>query len=346
MKIRFTNNALLIAALTSALLIVPWPVSAAELGHYNPGVMNIRDLVIPDPGLYGAVYNYFYTTDRINDNNGNRRNSVTVNPGPGPGITLNLDTDVNLYALVPALIWSAPLKTSFGLKYGAYVAPSFANSSISAALSTERGSGRKVETGQFAMGDLFVQPFWLGWAPTNWDFSIAYGFYAPVGRYNSETITLPVVGPFTVERADNIGLGFWTHQIQGATTWYPWADKRMAVAVGVTYEIHQRKEDIDITPGQDLALNWGISQYLPLTKSHTVLLEAGPAGYDTWQITHDSGSRARNPEDGYEVHAVGGQVGVTWVKWSMALNFHGFYEFESRNRFQGAAVGLNLAKKF
>lgn len=346
MTLRSINNVILIVCLAFAWLAVSCRLTAAELGHYNPGVMNMRDVLVPDPGLYGALYNYGYTSDRLNDPNGRTVDSVTISPGPGPGVTLGVDTRLDMYVLVPALIWSAPLSNSVGLKYGAYIAPTFANLSLSAALSTLRGSGRKAQTGQFDVGDLLVQPFWLGWAPTNWDFALAYGFYAPVGRYNTETITLPVVGPLTVERADNIGLGFWTHQIQGAAAWYPWADKRLAVLAAVTYEIHQKKEDIDVTPGQDLSLNWGVSQYLPLNQSKTILLELGPAGYDTWQTTHDSGSRARNPEDGYEVHAVGGQVGITWVKWGLVLNGHGFYEFEARNRFQGVAFGLNLAKKF
>jgi hypothetical protein len=42
-------------------------------------------------------------------------------------------------------------------------------------------------------------------------------------------------------------------------------------------------------------LSWGISQYLPLKKDQTLLLEAGPAGYSSWQITDDSGSAAANP---------------------------------------------------
>jgi len=77
---------------------------------------------------------------------------------------------------------------------------------------------------------------------------------------------------------DNIGLGFWEQQIQGAVSWYPWADKRMAVSGALTYGIPQKKEDFDLTPGQNLTFNWGISQYLPLNKTQTLLLEVGPAG--------------------------------------------------------------------
>ena len=196
------------------------------------------------------------------------------------------------------------------------------------------------------MGDLFVQPLWLGWTKEHWDFALGYGFYAPVGDYDTETITLPVIGPLKVEAADNIGYGFWTHQIQGGLSWYPWADRRMAVVTALTYEIHGEKEDFDLTPGQVLTLNWGISQYLPLKKDQTLLLEIGPAGYSSWQITDDTGSAAANPAVKDEVHAVGGQIGLTHVPWNTTLNFHYFYEFSAQDRFQGQSIGLNIAKKF
>ena len=79
----------------------------------------------------------------------------------------------------------------------------------------------------------------------------------------------------TAEAADNIGLGFWTHQLQGAVTWYPWAHKATAVLAALTYEIHGDKEDFDLTPGQNLTWNWGISQFLPLQKDQKLLLEVG-----------------------------------------------------------------------
>jgi hypothetical protein len=47
-----------------------------------------------------------------------------------------------------------------------------------------------------------------------------------------------------------------------------------------------------------------------------------------------------------EVHAVGGQLGLTYLPWLASLNFHAFYEFAAQDRFQGQAFGINLVKKF
>ena len=85
---------------------------------------------------------------------------------------------------------------------------------------------------------------------------------------------------------------------------------------------------------------------MPLTADHTLLLEIGPAGYSQWQLTDDTGSDARNPDVHDQVHAVGGQLGLTYVPWNAVMNFHYFYEFAAKDRFQGQSLGLNFAVKF
>ena len=330
--------ATVIAALTLVL-----NAHAGEIGHFNGGVMNIRDYVVPEPGFYTAIYNYFYTTDQLNNANGDAINSVIIKPGPGPGIQLGVNVDVDLYALVPSLIWVTDIKP-LGIKYGALISPSFVNANLNAELEALRERGGSVSAGSFGVGDLFVQPVWLGKSFPHFDLAFAYGFYAPVGNYNTSTVTLPVVGPGTVENADNLGYGFWTHQFQGAVAWYPMTNKATAVIAALTYETNGKKEDFDLTSGDNLTLNWGISQFLPLKKDMSLLLEVGPAGYDTWQITHDSGSAATSTLD--QVHAVGGQLGLTYVPWFLSIHFHGFYEYLAEDRFQGGSFGVSVAKKF
>ena len=321
------------------------PVNAGEVGHFLPGVLSIRDYVVPaEPGFYAALDTYFYDTKRINDGDGHALDSITISPGPGPGVTLNLDVDVELAAVAPALIWVSDWKP-LGARYAAFISPSFADASIGAALATVSGRGVNAQAGQFAVGDLFVQPIWLGWSPKHWDLALSYGFWAPVGRYDTETITLPIVGSLRAEALDNIGLGFWTHQIQGAATWYPFDHPGTAVATALTYEVHGDKQGFDLTPGQNLSLNWGVSQYLPLTKDKTLLLEIGPAGYSSWQVSDDTGSDA-SAGSRDSVHAAGVQLGLTYVPWKAILNVHYFNEFASENRFEGDSFGLNLALGF
>ena len=337
---------LLVAALVGALAVTPTVAKAGEIGHYAGGFLNTRDYFVPDPGVYAGVYNYFYTTDRLNDSHGNKVKAVTIDPpGGGPGVTVSVDVNVNMYVVAPTLIYVRDVEP-LGIKFGALLAPNFANANLNAEASaaTERGGNISSSTNSFAAGDMFVQPIWLGKTLSHWDFALAYGFYAPIGKYNTETVTLPRIGPVKAESADNIGLGFWTHQLQGSVAWYPWADKRLAVATTLTYEANGKKQGFDLTPGDNLTFNWGISQFLPLKEDHTLLLEGGPAGYDTWQISNDSGGAATNTRD--QVHAVGGQLSLVYVPWGAALTCHGFYEFAAQDRFQGRSFGISLTKKF
>ena len=312
-------------------------------GHFMPGVFGIRDYVVPDPGFYGTLYNFYYTTNKMNDNNGNKVESVQI--GPRKNVTVNLDVNVDLYAVAPAFVWVSEWKI-FGAKYAAFIAPTFANISLSGALSTERSRGISSDNSTFNVGDMQVQPLWLGWTMTNWDVALGYSFYAPIGKYTTETETLPHAGQVTYPSPDNVGYGFWTHQFQGGLTWYPWPDKRMAVATALTYEINQNKQGFDMTPGQNLTFNYGVSQYLPLTDDHKLILDIGPAGYSSWQMTDDTGSDTTNPSDHMQVHGVGGQLGLAYVPWNAAMTFHYFYEYASDNRFQGQSCGLNFVMKF
>lgn len=319
------------------------PAGAGEIGHFASGLVNIRDYVMPaEPGVYTSIYNYYYTTDRLNDADGHAKDSITLSPGPGPGLEIETDVDVDVFVTVPSLLWVSPWEI-FGARYGAYIAPSFANSSVGASLEIETGRGVDPANSAVGFGDLYVQPLWLDWTRKNWDFALGYGFYAPTGRYDVDTIDFPVIGSQKVEDADNIGLGYWTHQFQGAIAWYPWEHRGTAVTAAVTYELNGDKKGYDFTPGSRVSLNWGISQYLPITADKSVLVEVGPAGYSQWQVSDDHGSDAANPDVHDQTHAVGGQLGLTVVPWNAALNFHYFHEFASDDRFQGDVLGLNLA---
>lgn len=342
--LRRSKSTLPTAAFASVLAFTAISADAGEIGHYAGGLMNLRDYFVPDPGFYGALYNYGYTTDQLNDSHGNKVKSVTINPPRGGGpITVGVDVNVEMYVLAPTLIYSMDVE-SLGIRYAALITPTFANANLNAALSTATGHGGRTEASNLGVGDMFVQPAWLGKSFEHWDLSLAYGFYAPIGAYDTATFTLPGGVSVKGEAADNLGFGFWTHQIQGAAAWYPFDNKGTAVVAALTYETNGKKQDFDLTPGDNLTLNWGVSQILPLKTDKSVLLDVGLAGYDTWQITDDTGSAATHIRD--QVHAVGGQLGLVYMPWHTALTCHGYYEFAAKDRFQGEVFDVSIVKKF
>jgi hypothetical protein len=324
------------------LLLLKSPVGTAQ-AHFQPGVASIRDYSVPgEEGLYFVDYNFGYLTSQLNDDNGNKVSSVILGPPGGPNVPLNVDVDVKIYANAPTFLWATKWKI-FGARYAAYVSPTFSNSSIGASLSRINGNGFNPETGQFAVGDLFVQPFWLGWNRKHVDVAAGYGFYAPVGKYNYQTITLPVIGDRTITNADNIGLGFWTHQVQGNVTWYPNVNRFTAATNTITAEFNGNQRGTNSTLGDFVTWNWGISQYALLGKQPRFLLEAGPTGYGQWQITDTTGANVTNGNLHDQVYAAGAQVGVTYLPKNLQFNFRYLGEFYARNRFRGSSLSLNIA---
>jgi hypothetical protein len=332
------GRAVMIAAITAA-------TAYAQSDHYVPGTFNIRDFALPDPGFYGAIYNYGYMTDDLRNVNGNQIKSVTITgPGGRLSVTLNVNVNVNLYALAPVFIW-VPKHKILGAKYGMMLVPTFANSSLSGLLSRAEGAGLTGSAGQFNVGDTFVQPLWLDWTGKHYDVIGNYGFYIPTGKYDVTTVNVPVVGPVRIASPGNVGLGFWENQFQGAVYLYPWADRRMAIENAVTWEINRPKRTFDLTEGQFLTWNWGVSEYLPLKKDQSILAEIGPAGYGNFQVSDDSGTDASNQAH-EKVYAAGIQAGITIPKRMMVLNFHWFHEFSGVDRFQGNAFGLSFVARF
>jgi hypothetical protein len=177
-----------------------------------------------------------------------------------------------------------------------------------------------------------VQPVFLGWHGKHYDVSTGYGFYAPTGQYNPNDVA-------------NTGLGFWGHQFQLAGAYYPFVNKGTALMLAGTYEINQKMQGKDFTQGGHFTLNWGLSQFLPITDN--VLLEVGPAGYSQWQVQNNHGadqpSFLNSPN---QVHAAGGQIGLALPKANTKLAFHYFTEFNAQSRFQGNYAGFTAAVGF
>ena len=302
---------------------------AGELGHYMPGVASIRDFPVPpEPGFIYEQYNLLYSTDTYVDRNGNEVSSISIGPA-----TLNIDADIDTFAIQPTFIWVTD-KEILGARYAAFAGIPIVNTSVQAALSTTTRFGLSIDDSSWGLGDLYVRPIWLGWNTKHFGATIAYGFYAPTGKYDDGDV-------------DNSGLGFWSHQFEGGVTWYPWEHQGTALMVNGAYEIHHEKDGADITPGDRFSLEWGISQYLPINKEETLLVELGITGYSQWQVDNDSGADVvdiLNVKD--EVHGIGAQIGLASVSMNASLVFRYLKEFEAEARFEGELFVLTLAKGF
>ena len=83
------------------LFVLPLFAFAGGGQQYPNGVEAFLIGVAPPPGFYIKDYNFFYTADKLKNNNGNTK--TLANSGQ------ELDR-VNVYANVPRFIWITPLE--------------------------------------------------------------------------------------------------------------------------------------------------------------------------------------------------------------------------------------------
>ncbi len=304
-------------AMIMVTFLISLGVSAGELGHYAPGVANIRDLAVPaQPGFYYIQYNLYYGASTYRDRNGNAVETLEIE-----SVVIDVEADLDTVAITPVLMWVTEKKV-LGGDYAFYVAPTLSRNKAAASLSTFD------RTGEFGidndgLGDLLVQPLMLGWRGKGYEASLGLGLYLPIGEYDEDD-------------DDNLGLGFRTGQVQGGLYAFLDPQQTSALMLAATYETHGDKDGTDIGPGDHLSLDYGFSQYLSRR------LEVGLAGYSQWQTAIDEGSEnLLLPPAKNEVHGYGVQLAY-WVTPRLNLSFKHMQEYNARARFEGDWTMINL----
>jgi len=299
-------------AAVALLILGTHRVATAQVLHYQPGVSNIRDFFLATPGFAYAQYNTYYASNTLKDPNG-----VTVDADTIAGFVAD---ETRVFTIAPELSWNPGLEL-LGLAYTFVVSPSFANSHVGA----HREGGGELEQDQFGNGDLMVQPLWIGGGWKHTYLSGGYAFYAPIGKY-------------TPNAPDNIGLGFWSHQLQFGGYYLPNANEGTVVMLMTTYEFAGEQEGTDITPGDHLSLEWGLGQKLGTR------WRLGGSGYLQWQVTGATG--VPDPDARDRVYAAGGQVAFWPIIERFYLSGRLLAEFGARDRFQGLLGTFSLAYTF
>lgn len=304
-------------------------VSPFQGGHYSPGVKNIRDMATPPKGLFILWYNSYSTSTKYFDRDGNEFDKIRLDQIHPALPNISVDVDVDAIASIPGIFWATPLKIPGGARYTLGISPSYI--SAEASLITERNGmiidttySHAVSGKNSGFADLFVVPVMLSWEFEKADITMLYGFTAPTGRYESGA-------------DDNIGLGFWTHQLQGYTYFYPVTDKSTAIMLGLTYEINGKISDSDVKPGNRFSLEWGVSQYV------SERLELGILGAHNWQISDDTGDDVYwNPGYHDRKSTLLFNAGYWLWKDHLELNLKYGFDYAIRQRFKNNYTMLNL----
>ena len=311
-------------------------------GHYAPGVGAVRDFIMPQKnGSYWAQYSPYYFSDGYYGNKGKKvktfSGTIYVNNTPVHVTTdTNIDLELQSVGTSPMFFYVFDKKI-LGANYGVMLATyyGYVRSKIKADVTVTPATGGieipgeeiktsvEIKDSAFGLGDLSISPLWLDWSGNHYDAWVMYGFYTPVGKYKN--------GKFT-----NIGRGFWSQEIALGAAYYPQKERQTAFVLNLGYEINQKQRGSDTTSGQNIALEYGVSQYF------TPRLEAGLSGYSMFQVTRDHGGIIYGNAPNSYVHAIGGQS-TYWIskgKFGVAGKY--LFEYAARDRTKGQLATINL----
>lgn len=310
------SSAVAVVALLSSLVLAP-PAFAQYMPSNFHGDFGVNSGTQAGPGLYVAIPFAQWNADNIKDADGN-----TVLGGQFQGIDIR--------AVFPTIVVVTSKKV-LGANYGFMVAPPFST------IRPERADLEPFEPG-WGFNDTYVVPLHLGWHTPRADFVAAYGFFAPTGRYHAGA-------------SDNVGLGMWSHELQGGTTVFLDSAMKFSAATTAFLEMHSNKKDQDLKVGTLLTLEGGVAYNIPKIGG-----AFGVGYYLQNKLSDDSGAdvpvlalRALNlyghnrlfgigPDVTMAIFQRGGTIGLVNVRY--------LWESGGHSSFQGSTsvVGLTIAK--
>jgi len=288
-------------ALALPLLTLAQP---SFIGLYPVGVEGLKSGTLPPPGFYLRDYNLAYYSDRLNDSRGDK---------------VPVDFEAFVYANAIRPIWITDFKI-LGAYYGCDVLVPFLYKNVKVA-------GNRDDT--FNLGDIFIEPVTLSWHWQRADAGLGYGIWAPTGNVDTGSLT------------GGTGQGTWTHMFTAGGTVYFDAEKTWALSALGRYEISHESDDYNITPGDVLSLEGGLS------KAFSPAFEAGVWAYYQGQMTEDEGDYgvAVSSEKDHVV-GIGPEVIWFWERAKLFVSLRYAYEVLAENRPEGHRGTLTLTKRF
>jgi hypothetical protein len=300
----------LTAALALAAATAAGPAAAQVRGVYPTGMSATNAGVAPAPGW--AYSNLFIANTR----------DERVGPS---GETLatgeqSVLLDLNTFS------WGAKDATIAGARFAATATIILSRNSLESDVQGSLGGGG-------GLGDLFVQPFMLGWTKGQYDWRAAYGIVAPTGRFEAGA-------------DDNVGAGYWTHALSSGLTYQTSEERTDSLSAFLMYELHGKQESTDVRPGDTLTLD--ASWMHQAVRRADFNVQAGAVGYAQWQTTDKRGPDVTPAEarDHYRVYALGLATSVAWPAKRASVAVKLFHEFDARSTFEGYSIHVSAAFGF
>lgn len=300
--------------LLGALLGVAMANPAMAQAHYPPGAFPLESLTsMPAyPGVYYSQMFVNYSGDVNLDRNLLRGR-----------VPAGLDLQQNVFSASSVVMWQTGEKF-LGADYGVSVLLPFQNNNLGTAVELGLLQARTQQSTGMGLGDIYISPLMLGWHGDRHDILFSYGIDIPTGR-------------FDVNADDNIGRGFYTHQLELGGRYFVDEERSWSLNAVGTFEANT--SNARLNPGNYFTLDWGIKK--KLDPQWTI----GLTGYNTRQLTPISGlpagllSNFTNSAD-----AIGGEVSVVLPEanfLTMTAKFS--HEYNSYGRFGGNIASLTFS---
>jgi len=278
---------------------------------YPNGIEGIRCGEIPPPGVYWRMYNYFYNTDDLRGDNGDKS---------------PVDFDLSLFAHAQRLVWVTDYKVWGGDLFISALLP-VVDTDIE--ITPPGAPWPIIDDDSTGIGDLYIDVANIVWRADQWQTAAGIGFFAPTGEYDLDKPAAP-------------GKGMWTGMATLAGTYWFDLDRTLTASIVARYEKHSNQKERDVRYGDDFHFEWGLS------KTITRGVDIGLAGYCQWQVTEDSGDDVfwnKGAKD--RVFAAGPEIAVMIPPPVLLLvSLRTEWEFEAKNRTEGNVTVLTLTKIF
>lgn len=285
---------------------------AGEMGHYVPGSWSPRDLLSAPEGMLAvAPYLTFYSADSA------RKGDGTAVDGSN-GIGVGADS----WMLTPVIVY-APKRKLLGADWTMVLVPSYGEAGANARLSAFGQDITLFDNARTGIGDTYIVPATLTWKRSEkLSLSAQYAVWAPTGSYDAK-------------RADNVGLGYWSHDLRGTVSYFPKGHPGVLVSASIVHEINGRKQGFDLRPAAHTSLELGCSMALSERFMFGVLANA------LRETGKASGRDAA--EDGRDrVYSVGLEASYWMIPGKFGATARASREFGVRDRFEGSTVTVGF----
>jgi hypothetical protein len=304
---------LCISLATTSLLFLQ-AAHAGEQGHYTPNSWSPRDLLSAPPGLKAvALYLSFYDADTAKTGQGDRVDAST-----------GVDVGANSWMATPVIVYAPPTKL-LGADWMAVLVPAFGESGANARLTAYEQNIPLFDNNNLGFADLYAIPLNLTWHLSSmWAVSAQYAFWAPIGEYSPS-------------RSDNVGLGYWSHDVRGTVSFFPMENPSLLISASILNEANGRKQGYDLRPAPHTVVELGISQAF----SERFIFGVLTGGI--WETGDASGNDAA--EDGRDRMINASLEASYWfIPGKLGAMARATQELHARDRFQGTTytVGLNI----